>query len=272
MEKGSQEITRVLSFGAGVQSTTLLLMYYYGDLQPQIDFAVFADTQSEPSHIYEHLDKMITLVKDKIEIIVTSKGNLVEDSLGPNRSASIPFFIKNEETGKEGMVMRQCTQEYKIDPVRRAIRQKLGYKKGQRVKDVVHLMMGISTDESIRMRVSNVKWIINKYPLILEKRVSRSGCSRYLHSKGFSDIPKSSCYMCPFHSNEEWRYLQEKQPKAFLSAVEYDKSIRNHKVIKSQAFLHRSLIPLDEIDFSEDNHGQMDLFTFQGECTGYCGS
>lgn len=38
---------RVLSLGAGVQSSTLLLMAVHGEIQ--IDRAIFADTQSEPA-------------------------------------------------------------------------------------------------------------------------------------------------------------------------------------------------------------------------------
>jgi hypothetical protein len=35
---------RVLNLGAGVQSTALYLMYVKGEIQPQIDCAIFADT------------------------------------------------------------------------------------------------------------------------------------------------------------------------------------------------------------------------------------
>jgi hypothetical protein len=48
---------RLLSLGAGVQSTTLLLMSVYGDL-PKLDAAIFADTGWEPKRVYEHLAKV----------------------------------------------------------------------------------------------------------------------------------------------------------------------------------------------------------------------
>ena len=47
---------RVVSFGAGVQSTVMLLMAAKGELSPMPDVAIFADTQFEPPHIYEHLN------------------------------------------------------------------------------------------------------------------------------------------------------------------------------------------------------------------------
>ena len=45
----------VLSFGAGVQSTTLLLLSCDG-LLPRLDHVIFADTQWEPQAVYRHLD------------------------------------------------------------------------------------------------------------------------------------------------------------------------------------------------------------------------
>ncbi len=46
---------RVLSLGAGVQSTTLALMAVHGEIGPMPDVAVFADTEWEPEPVYEHL-------------------------------------------------------------------------------------------------------------------------------------------------------------------------------------------------------------------------
>lgn len=48
---------RILSLGAGVQSTTLLLMACEG-LLPRLDYAIFADTGWEPQRVYEHLDRV----------------------------------------------------------------------------------------------------------------------------------------------------------------------------------------------------------------------
>ena len=44
----------VLSLGAGVQSSTVLMLSCRGDL-PKLDVAVFADTGWEPAAVYEHL-------------------------------------------------------------------------------------------------------------------------------------------------------------------------------------------------------------------------
>jgi 3'-phosphoadenosine 5'-phosphosulfate sulfotransferase (PAPS reductase)/FAD synthetase len=46
---------RVLSLGAGVQSTTLALMIEKGEI-PMVDAAIFADTGAEPKEVYTHLE------------------------------------------------------------------------------------------------------------------------------------------------------------------------------------------------------------------------
>ena len=47
---------RILSLGAGVQSTVLALMAAKGEIGPMPDCAIFADTMYEPIGVYEHLN------------------------------------------------------------------------------------------------------------------------------------------------------------------------------------------------------------------------
>ena len=43
---------RILSLGAGVQSSTLLMKIYNGEIAP-VDAAIFADTGNEPKEVYD---------------------------------------------------------------------------------------------------------------------------------------------------------------------------------------------------------------------------
>ena len=45
---------RILSLGAGVQSTTLALMIEKGEI-PMVDCAIFSDVGAEPKLVYKHL-------------------------------------------------------------------------------------------------------------------------------------------------------------------------------------------------------------------------
>lgn len=46
---------RIISLGAGVQSTTMALMAAHGAITPMPDCAIFADTGWEPIAVYDHL-------------------------------------------------------------------------------------------------------------------------------------------------------------------------------------------------------------------------
>ena len=85
---------RLLSLGAGVQSTVLALMTADGTL-PQVDGAIFADTGWEPRRVYTHLERLrIVLERAGVPLYIVSKGNLRTDSLDPeHRYASVPYFV-----------------------------------------------------------------------------------------------------------------------------------------------------------------------------------
>lgn len=237
---------KILSLGAGVQSTTLLLMSArgeFGEDAPKV--AVFSDTGWEPRHVYEHLDWLENEVsKYGVKIKRTSKGNLREDFLRSaktgERVASIPFFVKNED-GSKGMLWRQCTSEYKINAVRKAIRELLGYKPRRRVKETVELWMGISTDEIQRVKTSQVKWITNAYPLI-ERNMSRQDCIDWMKANGYPEPPKSSCIGCPYHNDAHWLDMKRNDPESWQDAVEFDRLVRKMPKVKGEVYLHRSCV------------------------------
>ena len=88
---------------------------------------------------------------------------------------------------------------------------------------------------------------------------------------GYKMPPKSACIGCPYHDNAQWRDMRDNRPDEWRDAVEFDKGIRNnlHNVTMT-AYVHRSLVPLNEVDLStERDRGQMDLFG--NECEGMCG-
>ncbi|HYH68660.1 MAG TPA: hypothetical protein VD866_28465, partial [Urbifossiella sp.] len=69
----------MLSLGAGVQSTTVLLMALHGESPDPPDCAVFADTGWEPKAVYDHLDEMEARVGDRIPIIRVTAGDIRAD-------------------------------------------------------------------------------------------------------------------------------------------------------------------------------------------------
>lgn len=102
---------RVLSLGAGVQSTTLALMAAHGEIDPP-DCAIFADTQWEPRAVYEHLAWLRSGNVLPFPVHIVTAGNLRQSirdrrNTTGGRFAAIPWHITNEN-GSAGMGRRQC--------------------------------------------------------------------------------------------------------------------------------------------------------------------
>ncbi|MDW5327147.1 site-specific integrase [Plantactinospora sp. KLBMP9567] len=99
---------RYLSLGAGVQSSTLLLLAAHGRI-PRFDAAIFADTRWEPSAVYGHLNRLTGIAERAgIEVVRVSTGDIRADALDPaHRFASMPLFTLGPR-GERGMARRQC--------------------------------------------------------------------------------------------------------------------------------------------------------------------
>ncbi|ASQ96254.1 hypothetical protein [Streptomyces sp. 11-1-2] len=275
-------LLRVLSLGAGVQSSTLLLLSAEGRL-PRLDAAVFADTGWEPAAVYAHLDRLEQQVAAPagIPVIRTSGGNIRTDALDPaHRFASMPLFVRNLD-GTVGMIRRQCTDEYKLKNIKRQVRHLLGYPTGRVPRGVfAEQWVGISRDEFTRAKDSGIKYAINRHPL-LELDWSRTDCVRYLAGHGWGATPKSACIGCPFHSDAQWRHMRDHQPEEWADAVAFDYAIRNGNArgtmtgspLLGEAYLHRSCLPLDQApidritahEWKQRQGSLLDLLADQGE-------
>lgn len=272
---------RILSLGAGVQSSTLAIMAERGDIE-KIDCAIFADTGSEPrcgkNSVYSYLDYLKTKVS--YPIYVVSAGNLKEKSLilrTSKRSGKryvkgyIPAFVLKPD-GKVGLLGRICTAEFKILPVARKVKELLGIKRASKNSPVANLLIGISKDEAHRMKPSRIPYVKHSWPLIDEVSMSREDCKKYMLKNGYKEPPRSSCTFCPFHGDDEWRRIYGTPD--FEEAVQYEKDIQEvHKkqnALEGIPFLHQSCKPLDTINF-KDKKAYKQLDIFGNECEGLCG-
>lgn len=254
---------RVLSLGAGVQSTTLLLLACDGRL-PRLDAAIFADTGWEPRRVYEHLDRLEAVARRAgIPIYRVSKGNLRDDAINPaHRYASIPYYVRNPDS-TPGMGRRQCTAEYKLAPINRKVRELLGaappdYRRVPRGQ-LAEQWIGFSADEIGRVNDRSPSYIRQRYPLI-ELGWDRRACERWLRSRGWASVPKSACIGCPYHGNRQWREMRDHYPDEWADAVEFDRAIRKGGVrrlpLNGEAFLHRSRVPLDQAPIDHVTRGE----------------
>lgn len=267
---------RVISLGAGVQSTTVALMAARGEIQPMPDCAIFADTGWEPRAVYEHLDWICSGNVLPFPVYRVSRGNLREDvrkrrNTTGGRFAAIPWFVVNQD-GSHGIGRRQCTSEYKLTPIMWKLRELLGVgRRGRISAGAAEVWVGISTDEAVRMKPARQQWQTTRWPLI-EARMSRRDCEAWLRRNEFPMPPKSSCIGCPFHSDAMWRDLRDNHPDEWADAVAIDRTLRegNGGRFRGAEYMHSQRVPLDMVDLSTAaERGQPDLFG--NECEGTCG-
>ena len=258
-----------MSLGAGVQSSAMYVLAHQGKI-PRCEAAIFADTKDEPPWVYEQLEALQEW--GDIPIHVVSRGKISSEMGDATRGrlASIPAFTVGDD-GKAAPLRRQCTREYKIEPIQKKVRLLMGYKPRQRVKHEVVCQLGITVDEISRMRPSRQKWVTNSFPLI-DLRMHRDQCYDIVEAEGMPTPKKSSCIFCPYHSDHFWHDLKTNHPDLFKFACDFDKRIRDMTKagVKRPAYLHRSLKPLDEIEFIDIKQGTFEWADFMCD-SGHCG-
>ena len=269
---------RVISLGAGVQSSAMALMFADGEFAPMPDCAIFADTQSEPQYVYDQLDWLSPRLS--FPIYVVTRGSLKQSIYNSvtaegrkhRRFAGCPFYTESESSKRGGMLRRQCTREYKVAPITKKIRELIGLKYRQRAprETLVHQYIGISYDEAIRQKPSRNHWIEHSWPLV-ERGIRRLDCLDWMVRRGYPAPRKSACTFCPYHDDRTWRDMKADDPESWGDAVQMDEAIRDGvRGTKERLYIHRSLCPLARIDWDRiTGSNQVDMF--QDECEGLCG-
>jgi 3'-phosphoadenosine 5'-phosphosulfate sulfotransferase (PAPS reductase)/FAD synthetase len=115
----------VMSFGGGVQSTAIMVLAGEGYI-PMPKHWVFSDPGFEGADTYAHLERCKDYIsKNGGQLDIVTTGNIEEDALtfarrransDVKRYASIPMYVE-KHGGGAGILPRQCTSEYKIEPI-----------------------------------------------------------------------------------------------------------------------------------------------------------
>jgi hypothetical protein len=302
-------VNTYLSLGAGVQSSTLALMAAHGEVTPMPDAAIFADTQDEPASVYEWLDWLEGELPFPVWRVTKgrlSDAALVMHETSDGRLFSkldIPFFCKNADGSSSRITRRTCTRAFKVLPLVKRMRESVGsgvlhrwrstyrseldaIKESRRLKRPLPLdawrvcqanalvvqWIGISLDEASRMKESRDPWIRSEWPLI-DARMTRHACKVWMSEHGYREPPRSACVYCPFRDNNSWRDLRDNDPQAWRDAISFESArpaAQHRDNGGAMPYLHRSLVPLAEVDLSTDqDRGQ--LLLWGNECEGMCG-
>lgn len=240
-------MTSIWSYGGGTQSAAIAALIYSREIDPP-SIAVIADTGREGSETWAYLDEVITpkMAERGVEIhrIPHSYATVDLWSGANNDTVLMPMY-----SSIGGMVGKYCSTEWKSRPVARFLRER-GITSGD-------MWIGFSTDEMQRCRVPAPPYP-HRYPLI-ERKMSRGDCIALTNRMDWPTPPRSSCWMCPYKTKQEWAALPVED---FRQAVELEKHVQT---VDPDLWLHKSCQPLDTVDF----RGEPDLFA--DECdTGMC--
>lgn len=254
------EPLQVVSYGAGVQSTALLVLAAQGYIPHRTFlFSNVGDDSEDPASLrylrevafdyaaahgieLHELHRVPTrgISKGQVE---TLYGRLMREG---SRSLPIPVRMSNGAPGT-----RACTADFKIRVVGRWLKEH-----GATAENPARVAIGISTDEWHRANNKRAEpYEISEYPLLtLEHRLaprgaSRADCEAIIKDAGLPVPPKSSCYFCPFHRPAVFADMARERPELFEKAAHLEDTLNARRDLlgKDHVYLTRFARPLREV-------------------------
>lgn len=270
---------KILSCGAGMQSTALALMACENavslgkfPLVPVYDLVAFCDLGKEPPWVMDQV-KFIENACNAVRIpFVILQSPLYKDyinNFGKNRVVSIPFWTV-DSNGKKGKMMRNCTMDYKINLIQNYVRWNiLGYTKGQRTKTEdlkAHEMhIGFSAEEQQRCKENPHKMFVNKFPLV-DMGLERKDNYAYIRDIWGLETKASACTFCPFHRNYFFQHIKENHKEQYEDLVEFDEMLEREQPntkIRSKLYISRSRKRI--ADLLPEECQDAECFLYRGE-------
>jgi hypothetical protein len=199
-----------MNYGGGVNSTAMFFVLLKNKIP--LDEMIFADTGAEMPQTYKTVERMQGIAKQNnilFTIVRSDKGNLYDYCW---KYKTVPSRQR-----------RDCTWKFKIRPIRNYIREKYGK------EEHFNQYIGISYEEKHRVRLSDVRYATNVYPLI-DNKIDRNECIKINKENGFDDTLKSGCYICPFTRKQGWIDLAKNNPELFDKAIALEENCPNKKV------------------------------------------
>jgi hypothetical protein len=236
--------TQIWMSGGGTQSAAIAALIVRGDMAAP-DLAVIVDTEREQSTTWSYMDDVIApaLERASVPLVRVPKSRYATvDVFGgaDGNSLLIPAFTT--QGGDIGKLSGYCSNEWK-----RRVAQRWAVK--ERGVVAATSWVGFSTDELERVpKPQTGKWQ-DRFPLI-EQKMNRGDCIALVERMGWPTPPRSSCWMCPNHTQIEWRDIRDNKPDDWRRAVQFDKWIRTKD---PHAYVHADAVPLDEADLDDKN-------------------
>ena len=250
-----------LSYSGGKQSHALLEMVLSGVIPIPDNFIVTnADPGMENSNSYRFVDRMRSRCHEAGIPFLTAKTPLYHDLMtfkerGMSRIDNPPYWTRNRVTGKKGKLRQRCTSAYKVQPMRRLLRDYISVqfnvsKRAKRGIPQVETWIGFSADEQNRANKakSDVKFITLRFPLI-EMGLTKEGVEKFFRDNHLETPPPSVCNACFSNGLTMLRDMYFNRTDDWDSAVAVDESIRDLRSVgvEDECFVSQTLIPLRDL-------------------------
>ena len=223
------EQLRTVAWSGGVQSTAIVAMAALGDLPP-IDWAVYIDVRCDLQRTYAALDWWQPWLEARgIRVARVDGGHLIRD--GVIAHTHVPFWYICPYTGKKQRLKRQCSGRFRIAPIRRWIREALGYHPSRNPyppAGSVRHWVGLSADEARRLpsgRGWRPNYLLEQYPLI-DLGITRADCVTWLQRHRLPVPVRSACVICPLKGPEDWLRMRRDEPRTYRRVVAFDNWLR----------------------------------------------
>lgn len=242
---------QVLSNGGGTQSACMIVLVAMGCI-PKPDLVVISDTEREFSPVWDYQEKYIKPLCESIgvEYVRVKKSDYTTTDLiydGDEQSVLMPMFTSFNGNDSDGTPSGKqpgfCSSKWKSDVIQRYLNNRFGQQ--ELTKQGVDFWIGMSLDEKRRVNYPVGKWQ-KRYPLF-ESLVIRSQAIQIVMDFGLPKPPRSSCYMCPNRTDEEWLDMKANHPSDFSAAINVEKQIQAEFPWLT---IHGSGKPLGEVIFS----------------------
>lgn len=271
---------KILSFGAGMQSTALALMSCENAMVktavfpevPVYDDVVFCDLGFEPPWVLEQVEfvrQACATAGIHFKVIEAPLYQDFTSNFGERRAISIPWWTLSGD-GHKSKLPRNCTIDYKVNVIAKYIRwDLLGYRKGQRLhpkdKKAHEMHMGFSYEERRRCKENPNPMLVNRFPLV-DMALVRADNYAYIRDRWGLETKASACTFCPFHRNYFYDFLRRQHPETYEELLKVDELLRDKNPkppMESDLFISRSRKRI--LDLTPEDCDDAEYFPYRQE-------
>lgn len=257
----------VFSSGGGTQSSAIAALIVQGRL-PKPDIAAIVDTGMERGTTWSYMDEVVA---PALKSVGVEMHRVYQKDWGYNpehgkqwlstseNTILMPGYTNQSGNDNPGKLPGFCSNEWKVRALNRFLSGEMSVKASS-----YRRWIGFSVNETKRalrmMDGEEYKAGKIRFPLIHDIPLRRHQAIAECIKMGWPEPPRSTCYVCPNQRNDEWSGAT---PKELELAAKLERDIQRADPF---FWLHKSCIPIDKVDFSEEP----DLFSERSCNSGVC--